>query len=246
MSWRPSDLQNQFASRKQEVQIFQELIDLMEASYAAGTSSTLSMPLKSNHIASLRASQYLHLYNLIELTMTGCLRLAVSAPSRRKTSRFDNLQPSIQRLIINSEMGELSAEDSVNGRIHNIIDRILDRAPVRDYSLEPNKKIGNWSHNNIRKVGESFGIYTQFPKHISQSLQINPISSITEKRNALAHGEKSFIEIGSGVSSSDLADIVEFTYEYLEALVDSYVEFWQEHRYLKGAQRGSQTQYHSN
>lgn len=233
---KPAELQRRYADRKNEVLLSQDMISHLEASFLASSLHPELRWLRRDHLAFLRASQYLHLYNLIELTINGCLTVAEDAPKRLKSTHFDRLTDKLQSEIITQEVSKLTSSDAIVEAMIGLVSRIKSKEPARSFELRVPRNAGNWRQNSIQKVCERREIYPRFPPHIAQGLRIgSPIDNITSVRNDLAHGHKSFFDVGSQITSSDLADLVSFACDYLDTIVNSYIDYWEHHRYLRPA-----------
>ena len=98
----------------------------------------------------------------------------------------------------------------------------------RNYSKRINVFSGNLDARSIRLLLEAWGIWRDFHVDGEEKLLI-----IKNHRNILAHGEKSFREIGRNYTVLEIEKFSECVFQYLSALIKCFSEYIGHEQYIK-------------
>ena len=165
----------------------------------------------------LKASAYLLLYNLIEFTMTNAIE-AIFDELQNQGVSFDDIRPELKKIIL------------VNLKRRNP-DKILDE--IQDISLDIvqigfNREelfAGNIDSKLIRETAKKYGFYS--PTDDKKITNGEDLYLVKNNRNDLAHGSKSFTEVGKEKGADELIKIKNQVVEYLEGIlkkVETYID----------------------
>ena len=165
----------------------------------------------------LRASAYLLLYNLIESTMKNAIE-AIFDELQNQGVSFDDIRPELKKIIL------------VNLKRRNP-DKILDE--IQDISLDIVKVgfnreelfAGNIDSKLIRETAKKYGFYS--PTDDKKITNGEDLYLVKNNRNDLAHGSKSFTEVGKEKGADELIKIKNQVVEYLEGIlkkVETYID----------------------
>ena len=182
-------------------------------------------------LTNLKASVVILVYNAVESTITKCLT-TIHNELKRKEIFYDQCSDRIKNLVITYyKYAEMKCEtfhksieyyregmDFSQGKIPFLLsyEKMSQFYPL--YS-------GNLDSRVINNVLKKYGI--EFEERISV------LKTIKDKRNALAHGEYSFEEVGRDISRQQINDMVTKTFNYLGKVIDSVEEYLEKQLYLK-------------
>ncbi len=165
----------------------------------------------------LKTSAYLLLYNLIEFTMKNAIE-AIFDELQNQGVSFDDIRPELKKIIL------------VNLKRRNP-DKILDE--IQDISLDIvqigfNREelfAGNIDSKLIRETAKKYGFYS--PTDDKKITNGEDLYLVKNNRNDLAHGSKSFTEVGKEKGADELIKIKNQVVEYLEGIlkkVETYID----------------------
>lgn len=202
-----------FRDRAGEVNTY---FKFLASSLASSKNDDLNKILKSNLL--------LMLYNLIESSMTNAIE-EIHNDIHINTVSFNLLRVNIRRLLISYLKTHLNAKDFVT----SITDIALDTAK-RCFDKQ---KIfsGNVDGKKIREIGEEYGfsIRTTY----ANTKNGNCLVIIKGRRNDLAHGVFSFIEVGKEYTISDLEAMKDETVNYIEEILNNISTYLTNREYLE-------------
>lgn len=231
-----------FLTRKEEVESYLDLISAVEDQLRLGVPKfgADGPAISSLQQRILYANVYLHLYNMVEATVSQCLdeictallnlpegRLVkeLTEPWRREWVRFTarthvNLAPD-RRLETTLEMAQ----------------ELVDEMMISDLRIEAGGG-GNWDDSVIEDVAKRVGCELDIEegtkrkakRHIRD--EMGPLALVKNLRNRLAHGSMSFGECGATTSAADLRHTAEAVVGYLSEVVDSFSSFLEREGYL--------------
>lgn len=215
-------VQTDFATRAEEVtRYFSFLRNFHEECVVISTPPT-GGPLIPPHekaalFKTLKANGFLLLYNLIESTVKNAIE-AIFDEFKSKGISFDACRQEVRKIVL------------ANLRRHNV-DKI---APALssislDIVVETFRKrelfSGNIDARRIREVADEYG----FRRPNAKS---NELLTVKENRNSLAHGDKSFAEVGRDYDVERLETIQTEVVEFLQELLVNVAEYISSGSYL--------------
>ncbi|MEX2978004.1 MAE_28990/MAE_18760 family HEPN-like nuclease [Serratia fonticola] len=188
----------------------------------------------------LFAGVYLHLYNLVESTVTLLLKAVekavVNEVNINGVGVLRNEMQSLWLRYIAGTHDALPPEKRLEKAL-SVCGYFLDNLP---FELEiPKGGGGNWDNENIRNLAQRMGVDLNIPRAINTSIK-KPIKDgkgviqiITLTRNKLAHGEISFSECGGELTISAAKEHIEVTKKYLKAVIDCFDDYLNNAGYKK-------------
>ncbi len=214
-------VQSEFQDRVQEIEAFfgfihsvdsnQTVLMTQEGAPAYSTSD------REDLLRTFKASAFLLLYNLMESTVCNSIE-AIFDELKVKGTSFDEYDDKVKKIIIDN----LKLHSS-----HAIVPELREIAV--DIAAKTFKKreivSGNVDASAIRKVADRYG----FSRPAADGSSLLTIKS---HRNDLAHGAKSFAEVGRAFSMEDMKRLKEQVIRYLGALLASISTYLQEEHYL--------------
>lgn len=212
-----------FRQRASEVQryfrfVVAEANDTLEIAVPKGDGVALRLGERDELLKTLKASCYLLLYNLVESTMRNIVE-AIFDEFRAEGIRFDDCREEIRRLVL------------VNFKARNtdsLLAKLLDiaRHIVTETFESKETFAGNLDARTIRETAKRFGFK---PPSIKTGWVMQ---TVKDNRNYLAHGNKSFSEIGKDTTPDRLEEARKQTVVILILTIRNVATYLIEKRYL--------------
>ncbi len=156
-------------------------------------------PINSALAKTLKANGFLLLYNLVESTMRNAIEAIFDELSSNKVS-FDSVRTEIRKVVIYNFKNR--SPDNIHSKITDIsIDIITAGFNSRELFS------GNVDREEITKTARKYGF--SYDTDYSKTKHGENLNDIMRKRNDLAHGNKSFAEVGRDTSIGDLLQVKE-------------------------------------
>ncbi len=190
-----------FQERTLEVEIYYSFIeDFINTS----KNDDLNKILKSNMI--------LMLYNLVESSMSNAIEEIHNNIHNNGVS-FDLLKIELREVLVSYMKNHLNAKDFV-AKIASIANDIVKTSFNKQKVFS-----GNVDSKKIKEVSKQYGFNSNTTHSKTKNGQC--LVTIKNKRNDLAHGTYSFIDIGKGYSIEDLEKMKKETINYLEEILNN-------------------------
>ncbi|ULH05362.1 MAE_28990/MAE_18760 family HEPN-like nuclease [Alcaligenes faecalis] len=236
-----------FNKRINDIETYFELVSNIEEALGEGEAKILAKDsyykIKVDQQKMIYAGVYMHLYNLIESTVTTLLqaveRHAQDGISGELKSLTDNMRVLYVKSVIDA--GSVEGEDKRLEKALSLFRQTLSLEPFK-IKIPPGGG-GNWEIKRIEEVSKKIGVrLTSIPRGVRGKVNRpyrngdKPFYYIKVIRNKLAHGELSFVECGDSHVASDLRELIDTVKEYLTHLINAYDIFILNHQYkLAGA-----------
>jgi hypothetical protein len=172
----------------------------------------------------LKATGFLLLYNLIEATMRNGIE-AIFTDITNKNISFDILKPEIQLIILDNVKKNKSPKNLLKN-LNNISIDIISASFSSDKLFS-----GNVDSRKIKDIAGLYGFSCETDPLKTQNG--NDWLRIKNNRNDLAHGFKSFEEVGRGTNTEELLDIKDRVINYLQGIVENIEDYISKKEYLK-------------
>ncbi len=170
----------------------------------------------------LKANGLLLLYNLVESTMRNGI-LAIFDEFKNQAISFDQLKPKIQMIVLQN-LKKRSLEE-----IHLQINQISTDIIIATF--DPEKLFsGNVDAKLIKEIAEKYGF--SYQTEPTKTKNGENLLVIKRNRNDLAHGVKSFKEVGGDRVIEDLLKIKEEVIEYLRQILENIKTYLDNQEYL--------------
>lgn len=185
---------------------------------AHGDEAAFSIQEHEELLKTLKAACYLLLYNLVESTMRNAVE-AIFDELKAKGISFDDCRAELQQEVL---------KNFKKRNMDKLLPKLLSLA--RDVIYETFERSENFAGNldarAIRDTAKRFG-FAAPTGHGFTMLQ-----TVKDLRNDLAHGVKSFAEVGRNASQSDLEKARSQTVEILSQTLDNIRAYLQNQHYL--------------
>jgi hypothetical protein len=223
-----SPLLKSFEDRALELSAYFKFIELIEKE-----SATLSLPKKQTWkvrkvdekiLRILKANFFLLLYNLVEASIREGF-LSVYKAVEADGCSVKQLSPLLRKLWIDVEFTRISAasanQDSYRNIARKLVQGIADDVKAT-LDVTALKFGGNIDAAKIRDVCTAHGVSHKTDK---RTLGGEKLLVVKNKRNALAHGDLSFVECGRDYSVAELGKIKNQSFWYLKSILRNIDKF---------------------
>lgn len=228
-----SDLEAFFSERRDEVRAYLELLKNIEEETKAGVPrlARTQRSITPDQAKILISNLYLQLYNLVEATVTSCLKTVTDEvqargilPSELSWEMRREWTKSVART--HEEMGpEKRLEAALD-----LSSQLMGQLPLSEFRIDSGGG-GNWDDTAIEKLFSRLGAssmvsadtMTSAKRHIKDDL--GSLALVKNRRNGLAHGSLSFVDCGGEMLYPDMERLTETVIAYLSEVVQSFVDF---------------------
>lgn len=210
--------QSEFAERRQQVKRYVSVVMAEERRLVSGTSSFVLIQRQNV----LKAGTFLILYNLVEATARSAIDAIHDDMISRKV-KFEEL-----RLPLRSEVIRGFKRRSNPETHKNLIDIPVSLVAA---SLDTEHSFsGNVDARMLRDIGEVYGFSTASDQ--ARTRNGADLLTIKTNRNDLAHGRKTYEEVGRAYSSKEVLSLALRATFFIDALVANVAEHINQRKYL--------------
>lgn len=210
-----------FSKRKDELDNYYKYLKIFDESetkvsyYSEGEHKNEQIEFDFQKV--LIANAYLLLYNIVESTVSNSVN-AIFQSITYSNCKYDDLTDFFKKLWVKDKIICSSINDT--GQIINVFQNIINILN-RDCSFDNSMNLlgisGNIDAHKIRQISNKIGLSI-----VSNGSELEDIKNI---RNKLAHGERTFNDIGKDITVNELNSIKEKTINYLDLFVNNVRRF---------------------
>lgn len=191
------------------------------------------------HLLTIKSGLIIHLYNIVEAVMTRTidevgLAVQVTPPSEWTD---DTLK---EWLRFYAATGADGNEDSRLEVVHKAALKLLTKSPID--SLKFKKPSGTWSDKLIYTFSQRLKVNFRLTPNLARKVVAvskygdkSPLEFLADRRNAIAHGRRSFEDGARDLTLQDIQDLADVTIEYMECAVDAFQDFVNNRHYVAAA-----------
>lgn len=240
------DVRREVRARMRDILAYVRMLRFIE--HAGGTVSLQGrgaavLPVAQNTVHVLKAGVFLHLYNLVEATVTSGLE-AIAEQIKVTSVVFRDLDHCWQKAWASSftrvddDLGSAIKLAAAVSMCQAVADGIV-------LDIRPKLGVGNLDDRTIDEVAKRYGIPLTLRPDVKKAVKYQVLNDVgflglvRRRRNSLAHGHESFSDIGQNYSAADLAKWSWATYQYLKDVVTSLEAYVSAQRYRRQPLAGS-------
>ena len=218
-------VQQDFQSRVVEIESYFDFVDRVDAGHAMLVTSADGLPVytaagRDDLLRTFRASAILLLYNLMESTVTNAVE-AIFDELSTQGIHFNDCRAEVRRVVLTNlkqhNPGEILPE------LQQLSTDIISRTFKKDKIVS-----GNVDARRIKDLSDEYGI-----NH--PAADGNDLLTVKTSRNDLAHGSKSFAEVGRTFTIADIIRIKDKVIAYLAAMLSNVTAYIQHQLYRTSA-----------
>jgi len=188
---------------------------------ARGAETPWPIDLTTTHI--LKASVYLHLYNLIEATVRSALA-RVAQEIEKENLTFGELTKEWQASWLKTT-GRSTEALSAEARLASLLEIATHIVSQNTVAFEPDLPGGNVDDRRIENLLKRHGVTLRLHKTLLVRVKspilndLGPLGVVRLRRNELAHGLDSFEQCGRGASVTELTTWAVVVTKYLRQVI---------------------------
>jgi hypothetical protein len=209
-----------FEDRKRQVRHYLAVVAAAERDASLGASHV-----QQGRLLTLRAGTFLVLYNLVEAT----IRAAVEAIHDKITAtevEFGLLKFSLRKEVV--RRFKKQADPAVNHTMDDFPSAFV--AVALDQGI---KLAGTVDAKAIRELGLCYGFSCETTKAVTRDG--TDLLTVKRNRNELAHGRKTFEDVGRDYTSVELALLARRSMRYMGEILNNIASYLDEESYLEKA-----------
>ncbi len=222
-----SVLTQDFNERSKEVSRYFIFLKSLEQS-----TTKLSMDGKGSHsktkeidpelLKTLKASGFLLLYNLVEATMSNVIE-AIFDEMKSKSISYDQIRPELKKIVLKNlkKRNPDKIFSSITAISIDIITAGFDKSDLFS---------GNIDSRKIRETAAEYGF--SYSTDYAKTSDGSDLLTIKSNRNDLAHGTKSFTEVGRDKTADELLEIKKKVIIYLRQILKNIETYLDNEEYL--------------
>ncbi len=207
-----------FEDRKRQVRHYLAVVSKAERETDLGASRV-----QEGRLLTLRAGTFLILYNLVEASTRGAME-AIHDKITASEAPFTLLTASLRSEVI--RLFKKEADPATN---HTLDD--FPSAFVAIALAQSTKLSGNVDAKAIREMGKCYGFSHQTKNEITRDG--SDLVIIKRNRNDLAHGNKTFEEIGRDHAASELLLLARRSMRYMDGILNNVASYLDDELYLE-------------
>ncbi|HEY9636408.1 MAG TPA: MAE_28990/MAE_18760 family HEPN-like nuclease [Coleofasciculaceae cyanobacterium] len=183
----------------------------------------------SELIKTLKASGFLLLYNLVEATMRNAIE-AIFDELRGKGVSYDQISPKLKKIVLKNlkKRNPDKIFSSITAISLDIITAGFDKQDLFS---------GNIDGMKIRDTATEYGFSHQ--TDYVRTGHGSDLLTVKSNRNDLAHGFKSFSEVGRDKTADELLEIKNKTVKYLKQILQNIAQYLSNQGYLDSSTTGN-------
>lgn len=221
-----------FDERINDIESYFELVNNIELAISSGGAvfhfNGTGYTVKPEQQKIMYSSIYLHLYNLIESTISTLIEAVERHTTDGINGQLALLTENMRKLYVTSVAApfELLTNEKRLEKALLLFEQVLNLQPI-NIKIPPGGG-GNWDVIEIEKLSKNIGVNIQLSGSLKQKVlkpfrdDKTPIRLIKEIRNKLAHGSISFAECGNNHVASDFRKLIDIVKDYLTHIINKY------------------------
>ena len=244
------EIRDEFDKRKSEVEIYFDILQTIELDKPKLTSFDIlenrqqEIIFDSQRINIFRASAFLLLYNLVESTVFNSVISifdAINSERHNPKLKFNDVIDEVKLYWIDNiyKHDETIQKITVVRKFKELADKIFNESLL----LASNyiKYGGSLDALKIKETAEALGLRVEYLTNgYRKDTHGEALKDVKQKRNWLAHGEKSFAEIGQDYTYQRLDEWRNYIIEHLEKYIVSIEDYISTEKYkISGVAVGS-------
>lgn len=192
--------------------------------------------LNVRHLMTIKSGLIVHLYNIVEAVMTRTIEEVGAAVRLFPPTEWSNdtLKEWLRRYTSTGNNGN---EESRLNRVHEAVLKLLDRETIEELNFK--KPPGTWSDKVIFTFSKRLNVTFRLTEDIARKISPNPrygdkspLEFLAKRRNAIAHGTRSFENGAKDLTLQEIQDLAEITIEYMEFAVVAFQNFLNDRRFI--------------
>lgn len=192
--------------------------------------------LSARHLMTMKSGLIIHLYNVVEATMTRATRLVGAA--------FGTVPPKTWSAAARKEWLREHGVARVQGGDESRLDsmealstKLLAEGPLGYQAIR--KPPGSWTDASIGtfcyRLGVTVAIGPELHRKMAKMVELGdktPMEFLADRRNDVAHGHRTFEEGAHDLTLARIRHIAETTFEFMELIANSFQDYVDQKRFV--------------
>ena len=226
------------SERKEELLVHFALAEALDRQLFESESVSIgSTTLSVRHLMTIKSGLIVHLYNIVESIMTRTIeevgrKVQLTSPAEWTS---DTLK---EWLRFNASTGIDGSEDTRLEVVHKAALKLLAKETIQELKFK--KPSGTWSDKVIytfsKRLNVDFTLTPEMAQKIMPSTEYGdktPLEFRADRRNAIAHGRRSFETGASDLTLQQIQGLANVTIEYMELTIVAFQSFLDEKKYTE-------------
>lgn len=190
------------------------------------TAQAYSPSYREDLILTFKGGLFLMLYNLMEATVKNVVE-AIFDELTAKRVRYDTCRGEVRKVVLRNLRHCHNADHLKASSVTDVVDLFVDFATDAVTKTFQKKDVvsGNVDAKEIKEIADRYG----FARPAADG---NLLVTVKSNRNDLAHGDKSFGEVGRDYDLGRLREIKERVVHYLDVMIQNVGEYLRDQHYL--------------
>lgn len=193
------------------------------------------LALSVRHLMTVKSGLVVHVYNIVEATMS---RISDELGRAVRSTRPAEWSHSALRewLRYSAAFGIDGNEDSRLEVVHRAALQLLLHNPIEELRFK--KPSGTWSDKVIYRFAQRLSVPFALNADVGPKIAPSPLYGdksamefLADRRNAIAHGRRSFEDGAKDLTISDIQGIADITMDYMEFTVSAFQAFISERQF---------------
>lgn len=232
-----TELRASLDERREEFDTHYALAVALEDRIFAGDEVSIGeTKLSSRHLLTMKSGLIVHLYNIVEATMSRTIKLVGAAVGTVAPQHWsDNALREWLREHAVARMD--GSEDTRLNTVHGLSVRLLGQTPLGPQPLK--KPSGTWTDKHIATFAERLGVEFRLSEEMWRRItprpefrDLSPLEFLADRRNAVAHGRRSFEEGANDLSLSQVRELADITLDYLGLTATAFQNYVDQKLYM--------------
>lgn len=229
-------LQSMLVERREEYETHFALASALQDRIFKENLSLGDFELSARHLLTLQSGLVIHLYNIVEATMTRASDLvgvAVGASAPRAWSKHALLEWLRKNAVLPLSAGEVTRLNTV----HSVSVVLMADSPPGTRTLK--KPSGTWSDVQIETFAERLGVPFMIPSALEPRIEpqsrygdVTPLCFLAKRRNDIAHGQRTFESGCNDLTLQDIQELADVVFDYLGVAADAFQNYVDGQLYL--------------
>lgn len=192
--------------------------------------------LSARHLLTMKSGLIVHLYNIVEATLSRAIEQVGNAVGAVPPSRWS--ENALREWLREHAVARVDGgEDNRLSTVHRVSLSLLGEAPLGPQRLR--KPPGTWTDKLIKVFAERLGVEFSPPEELWRRNATkpefgdkSPMEFLAERRNALAHGRRSFEEGAKDLTLGRIRELADVTLDYLDFVANAFQVYVDENLYV--------------
>jgi hypothetical protein len=235
------DLTSGFQERLAEVETYLDFLSTLEAQAQQGPPQIkgAKSPITPQQQRILYSSVYLQLYNLIEATMSFCIKAIEDATKDTEHLKPGDLSDSLRREWVRAVARthtELTPDHRLDSALQ-LCNHLVASLPIKAFDIDK-RSGGNWDDSEIEAFSKRLDIPLDISPPVYSAIKqpfgndLGALALVKQLRNRLAHGSISFVQCAEDITVERLIELKDRTVNYLRAVVDCFTNYLENFEYM--------------